>query len=197
MKLTITKEQLQTVALFAAQKDVRYYLEGIYVKAHNGAALMVAVNGHMMGILRLELGEDDQAPEGEGIIIPNEAIALAIKATKKGHKIEITPTSIGAISYKPIDGHYPDFMRVVPKELDGVLAHFDPEYTMAFKKAAVLIGSNYIQIMHNSTGASLVHIGNENFVGVLMPMRVGEHISTPPAWLVGEPAKEEKEAEAT
>lgn len=103
-------------------EETRYYLNGIYVHAHNGLLRAVATDGH-----RLALSEMD-APQGAdglpGVIIPRKTIAEIRRLIDGGDgdvslsvseaKIRFTYGS-AVLTSKLIDGTFPDYERVIPK----------------------------------------------------------------------------------
>lgn len=103
-------------------EETRYYLNGIYVHANAGKLRAVATDGH-----RLALAESDlpQGAEGlPGVIIPRKTIAeirrlidgldsdVAISVSEA--KIRFT-TGSAVLTSKLIDGTFPDYERVIPK----------------------------------------------------------------------------------
>ena len=90
----------------------------------------------------------------------------------------------------PIDGAYPNWSKVVPKETKlGEKGHpfdFNPEYLADFQqisKAAGLGEPACSIVQANETDPALVFIANvPEFVGVLMPLR-SDHRRSPPDWL--------------
>lgn len=103
-------------------EETRYYLNGIYVHANAGKLRAVATDGH-----RLALAETD-LPSGAdglpGVIIPRKTVAeirrlidgsesdVAISVSEA--KIRFT-TGSAVLTSKLIDGTFPDYERVIPK----------------------------------------------------------------------------------
>ncbi len=103
-------------------EETRYYLNGIYVHANAGKLRAVATDGH-----RLALAETD-LPAGAdglpGVIIPRKTVAevrrlidgsdadVAISVSEA--KIRFTSAS-AVLTSKLIDGTFPDYERVIPK----------------------------------------------------------------------------------
>lgn len=100
--MQILTNHLKAVLLAAGKKDVRYYLNGVHVNKHH----LVGTDGHRMHVV-CHGGDWPHDP----VTIPRDACELAIKG--KTTTLEITPTAIGPISYKPVDGLYPDYKRVM------------------------------------------------------------------------------------
>ncbi len=184
---------LKAAALVASKEQVRYYLNGVAVQAGPRGLYLVATDGHRALAFR-QSGDD--LPE-VNIIIPADIIA-GIKPPKGVDIVYLTKESesrwridyCGAsISFAPIDGTFPDWRRIVPKETSGELAQFDPAYIGDFAKVAKALGANAkagVKISHNGPGPALVTFGDDiDGFGLLMPTRAnyGSTIwQTAPEW---------------
>lgn len=101
--MRIPSKLLKAILLAAGKKDIRYYLNGIHINSRH----IVATDGH-----RLHAYSHGQEWQHGDVTIPRDAVEMALKA--RTVDIEITDVSVGAVSYKPLDGRYPDYMRVIP-----------------------------------------------------------------------------------
>ena len=112
--MLVKKSDLQAVILAAGVKDVRYYLNGVHVNAKH----LVATDGSRMHVVA-----HGGTWEGPPVTVPREAILLALK--EKVAVLELTPTSVGRVSYSPLDGTFPDYTRVMvrapAKGAEGVI----------------------------------------------------------------------------
>lgn len=207
IKLTVRAEIIAALKLFAADKDVRFYLNGINLEIGRKETRLVAADGVMLGCFRVESEQPDVDAPLTNIIIPNDLLK-PIKAkgmveiligpleTKKDAKGEEVPVSSArpvtltyadvSMSSKTLDGIFPDWRRAIPSKVSGEAAQFDPAYVgLLAKVAAALYGkSKYVGIGFNGDDAALLDFGDENFVGVLMPLRpnVVTAPRTPPDW---------------
>jgi DNA polymerase-3 subunit beta len=168
------KEQLQALLMFAAKNDVRFYLKGIY---SDPSGYLVATDGHR--ILYIKTGEP-----GLDVIIPREAAEAAVKMAKKGQEIPLTKTSIGPITYTPVDGRYPDWRRVIPGN-DNLEATpqclFEWQYLIDAEKAFKLMGADGAMWGYRKTGYSgEAIIANSNAVALIMGQRQGAHLESYP-----------------
>lgn len=130
----LTARQLQAARIIAADNDIRYYLNGVYIEAGKGCTRVVATNGHQMIIYDNPHAETQW--EGS-FIIPNatidmlkpkvlkggyERISIEVNETYNEHdtehkfpKVECTLTYVDTVlKFKPIEGKFPDYARVVP-----------------------------------------------------------------------------------
>lgn len=177
---------LKAVSLAASTEETRYYLNGVYVEAKDKKLTMVATNGHILMGISFETYADDTFGE----IIPLSLINL-IKINSKQKRDgylhvedkKITLTH-GDFSYsaKAIDGIFPNWRVVLPKEATGEAAQFDPKYVSVFRKASeVMRLSSFPTIAHNGRNPTLIH-WYPNAIGIIMPL-ANQKIPTLPEWV--------------
>jgi len=89
-----------------------------------------------------------------------------------------------SVIFAPIDGTFPDWRRIIPKETDGKPAQFNPAYVGDFAKVTKALGQGQTAFAYNGDGPALVTFGDDiDGFGVLMPMRIKREIPTrAPAW---------------
>jgi len=184
MENTINVEVTRALLPLAAEKDLRNYLNGVYVDFQADKTIYVATNGHMLGVYT-EQAENEHA---FNIIIPRDVVKqLKPKSGKaKWGKISydpeaksgriLNPANSQDFGFTPPTGVYPDYLRVIPQETSGEVGQFDAEYLYAFAQVNKALGANnpgLVKIDHNGErGAALVHLPDDKFVGVIMPMRM-------------------------
>ena len=100
--MQILTSHLKAVLLAAGKKDIRYYLNGVHVNKHH----LVGTDGYRMHVV-CHGGDWPHGP----VTIPRDACELAIKG--KAASLELTPTTIGPISYQPTGGTFPDYTRLM------------------------------------------------------------------------------------
>jgi DNA polymerase-3 subunit beta len=201
MKLTITHDTIKALLLVAPKSDTRYYLNGVCVDVRNGAATLVATDGHRLLAVPVTADDVESAIDGQ-YIIPRDVLD-AVKPVKVPRSdnlpltIEIVDTRItitGATTATSptVDGRFPDWRRVTPATASGIPAQFNSDYLGAFGKVAELLGAKTktgvtAVIHYNGTGAALVTFPTSQALGVIMPCRVGAtdsvvHHPGLPAW---------------
>lgn len=125
-------EATDDAASTAADKDPRFYLEGVFLQVYDGRLVATATNGHRLHSASTE------APQGaglaEGIIVPTKAAKEIARIAGKagGSKVRLhtcgSAVAIEAagerVTSKLIEASYPDWRRVVPKATE-VTATFD------------------------------------------------------------------------
>ena len=111
---------MRRVLFSVSHEDTRYYLNGVSIREkEGGGAYVVATNGH-----RLAVAEIAYAPANcSGVIIPKSLVAMlarggrepdALRYDPAGNRIEFSFAGM-RLRGKTIDGTYPDFLRVIPK----------------------------------------------------------------------------------
>ena len=103
-------------------EETRYYLNGIYVHAHDGLLRAVATDGHRLALSEMELPAG--AADLPGIIIPRKTVAEIRRLIDGGDaevSLSISDAKIrfqygsAVLTSKLIDGTFPDYERVIPK----------------------------------------------------------------------------------
>jgi DNA polymerase-3 subunit beta len=182
----IKQTTLDAMLLIAAKKDIRYYLNGVYIEFNAQITRAVGCDGHKLGIYQ------NAAPDNRGngsIIVPREVIE---NLPKKCDVLTFTQNDTGAgwtintgattVSFTPCDAKYPDFRRVVSSiqtaGTSGAAAGFNLDYLNQFEKCGnLLAGSklrmgNRLRLHHNGDAAALVLLNCvDGFAGVVMPLR--------------------------
>jgi len=165
MILTIQHSTIKALLVFAAEKDVRYYLNGVCVDvraatdARPADVTLVATDGVIMLAHPVPLEDVEGVIEPGQYIIPRDALE-AIAPRKAGRTALpltitiVTPTPTvdadgrtvaarpdieitGATTLRtaPIDGRYPDWRRAMPRTASGVPAPFDGRLIARITKA--------------------------------------------------------------
>jgi DNA polymerase III sliding clamp (beta) subunit (PCNA family) len=182
MENTINIEVIRAMLPLAAKKDVRQYLNGVFVEFQADKTIYVATNGHVLGLYT-------EAVENENIfdiIIPGDVVKqLKPKpGTAKWGDLIFNPetntariTNPGAgqdFGFAPLDGKFPDVSKVIPSSTSGEVAQFDAELLCLFAQVNKSFGAKSpgrFKLGHNGNAGALVHLSREEFTGVIMPFR--------------------------
>ena len=174
MKFEIRTSTLRAAAEFAAVKDIRHYLLGIYITKGR----IVATDGLVMGVF--------EAPGAAGdVILPLALVQQVLKAAKKADLVEVeilegkVSITVGGATFGGalIDGTFPDYRRVIPATVpsEGATAQFDPallERAYAGVAAYYGVKPNVLRLEHNGPAPAVVwHPGDIGALGIVMPMR--------------------------
>ncbi|GLP86267.1 DNA polymerase III subunit beta [Tritonibacter mobilis] len=122
----VLHQALKLVKPCISTEETRYYLNGIFWAAHDGALRMVTTDGHRLARLDLD------APEPpHNVIFPRDAVSpLLAMLTAKGNQsakisfygkdntARVMCAQVGerTLYAKLIDGTYPDYTRVIPSD---------------------------------------------------------------------------------
>jgi len=126
-------------------EETRYYLNGIYMHAHADALRCVATDGH-----RLALADAD-LPSGAaglpGVIIPRKTVAELRRLLDGGHEsidISVSDAKIrfalgsAVLTSKLIDGTFPSYDRVIPKDNPRRLTLDNSSFAKAVDRVATI-----------------------------------------------------------
>ena len=106
-----------------AQQDVRYYLNGLLLEVGPGVLRLVATDGHRLAFQELQTGVD--AVEARQVIVPRKGVLELLRLLADSDAEAVLKlganhirVAIGDIRFtsKLIDGKFPDYQRVIPRE---------------------------------------------------------------------------------
>lgn len=203
MKLNIQARLVAAIYQFGARNDIRYYLNGVYVEPiPGGGVLIVATNGHAMGMWR-DIGGEVERPailrigkQLEAACAGSEALRLKIiddrlvVVDKLGIEIFIQHhDGLKAGSWE-IEGMFPRWEKVVPPSYDGpaLSSALNARYVKLVHKALKIghdaAGNHAITVMQKSAESSIAVLSAAvpDFFGVIMPIR--ENVARYPSWLI-------------
>ena len=188
--LMIMPGHLAAIAMFAAKKDIRFYLMGVCIDTGPNGSFLVATCGHTVAVHQI----DTVARPAGQFIMPLVPLASMIKANKRvGIKItlpdnfagryekakrQVTLESLkGEIAIvSELDGFFPDWRRVTryddspyPQQV-----FFNPEYLMRVADAADLINTRKfaVQVRPGGMGVGFAWLDLEGkTVAYVMPIR--------------------------
>ncbi len=132
-----------------AQQDVRYYLNGMLFEVNANSLRTVSTDGHRLATCKVEIAGPDSAQQ---IILPRKgvlelaklltdaeaSVTLALSTNHlRAHTENFTFTS------KLVDGKFPDYTRVIPKNGSNVLLADRTELRQVFNRTAILSNEKY------------------------------------------------------
>ncbi|MCB8890634.1 DNA polymerase III subunit beta [Vreelandella malpeensis] len=144
------KHLIEATSFAMAQQDVRYYLNGMLLDIQNHLLRAVATDGHRLAMCSRQT--EVAVAEPQKMIVPrkgilelsrllddsDEPVSLTLGATHlRAHTGDFTFTS------KLIDGKFPDYERVVPKNGDKVLIADRAELRQVLSRTAILSNEKY------------------------------------------------------
>lgn len=151
--VTLTRAQLRAALIFAGDKDIRYYLNGVLLQVSEGKdARLVATDGHRCAVVTV--GDHAAAVPGD-YILPRDALKAIKRATRNtGDTVDLTieggrvVISAGADIISGgalIDGKFPDYQRIIPDpaRMSGEVGSFRAEYLADIGRAAQELGDKW------------------------------------------------------
>lgn len=132
-----------------AQQDVRYYLNGLLIETGKKHLRAVATDGHRLALCQAEL-DSGKLPEKQ-VIVPRKGV-LELQRLLSGegsvslalgsNHIRIQLDGIRFTS-KLIDGRFPEYERVIPKEPGNILTGDRGLLKGAMQRTAILSNEKY------------------------------------------------------
>lgn len=187
MKLTIKQKDLKAVSYAMPEKDIRYYLNGVFIESNGRETRLVATDGNRLHAVAVST-KNAELVEPISVILPAVFVKALLKAKfgkqqKKEFVLETDGQHVEVDFYdgtkavcKGIDGRFPDYRRVIPQECSVGYAHLNPYYRLD----AAEVWAAYAEIGDVSKAPDFAHNGDgpamlayDGFVAVVMPIRDG------------------------
>ncbi len=145
---SLVKQLIDSTAFAMAQQDVRYYLNGLFLEILGGRLRVVATDGHR---LALATGPALVEAPDTGVIIPRKGVLELSRLLGGSAPLEL---AIGTnhiraaneqftFTSKLVDGKFPDYERVIPKNADKSVIGARDELKQAFTRTAILSNEKY------------------------------------------------------
>lgn len=121
------KTLLEDTMFAMAQQDVRYYLNGLLLELGKDSLRAVATDGHRLASKEIKGIKITGIEETQEIIIPRKGVLELVRfldGEDENIKIEISTNHIRInkkklkFTSKLIDGKYPNYQKVIPKEVE-------------------------------------------------------------------------------
>jgi DNA polymerase III subunit beta len=147
---SLLKDLLSQVQYAMAQQDIRYYLNGLLLTLGNHELRVVATDGHRLAYASRSVGAKD-SPRQE-VIVPRKTIlelGRLLSESDEPVNIQLTPSqarfSFGSLVLvsKLIDGKFPDYNRVIPKNHPKELVLNRVALLQALQRAAILTNDKF------------------------------------------------------
>ena len=163
------KNAIDRTAFAMAQQDVRYFLNGLLLEVEKGLLRCVATDGHRLALCDYRsdtLDADDKAQ----IIVPRKGVQ-EMQRLLSDHDAD-ADLSLGAnylalncgsyaLTTKLIDGRFPDYDRVIPKDGTKSVLADKVELRQALNRTAILSNEKFRGIRLNLSDG-LIEISANN-----------------------------------
>lgn len=144
------RQLIEKTGFSMAQQDVRYYLNGMLLEVSEDSLRSVATDGHRLATSAS--AADVPAGGAHQIIVPRKGI-LELARLLQGGDSPVTlvigashiRANVGDYTFtsKLVDGKFPDYQRVIPKNGDKVVLGDRQELRQVFQRIAILSNEKY------------------------------------------------------
>jgi DNA polymerase-3 subunit beta len=158
---TVLRGMLEKSAFAMAQQDVRYYLNGLFLKFTQEGLTAVATDGHRMAKIEETMSVDVE--DDREIILPRKTVIelnrlvygrdeeVVLEVSDKAVRVGVGDS---VLTSKLVDGRYPEYERVIPLMANKVAIVDRESLRQALLRAAILSNEKY-------KGVNLTFRGNE------------------------------------
>lgn len=159
---TIGAAELKTlidyVAFAMSTEETRYYLNGALFTAHGGVLRLVSTDGH-----KLALRDGPAVSEFDPVIIPRKAVnevQRALGAYSGAVTVVVgngVSFSMGAhtITTKRVDGSFPDYQRVIPRDNELEIVADSSLLSSAIKRAVIAADDRACSVVLSASDGSV------------------------------------------
>jgi DNA polymerase III subunit beta len=156
------KKLIDSTHFSMAQQDVRYYLNGMSLETEENLIRTVATDGHRLALCR-KTYTLSPLPSKQ-VIIPRKGvleISRLISDDEKLIKVQIGANHIRIFSTdfiftsKLVDGRFPDYRRVLPKDGDKTILAGKDVLKNAFSRASILSNEKFKGVRLNLASGEL------------------------------------------
>lgn len=147
---------LEETAFSMANQDVRYYLNGLLFEVDQHTVRTVATDGHRLAMSELQLPQSTGAQQQliiprKGVLemlrlLPDDDGSLTLSLGNNHIRLEDTAFSF---SSKLIDGRFPDYRRVIPRNSTKQVTAHRPLLKDACTRASILSNEKYRGVRFN------------------------------------------------
>jgi DNA polymerase III subunit beta len=166
-----------------SDEETRYYLRGVNFCEESGSFVLVATDGHRLAHVATE-----SAYAGPPVIMPAPAVKLALALGFTDARLALSEKRVQlscdgfALTTKAVDGTFPDYTRILPKDLTGA----STVGTAALKDAAARLSkltNNATAVLDSGLG-TLTASGTDNARRVSITLQM-DHPTGEPAATTG------------
>ena len=139
-----------------ANQDVRYYLNGMSIETENNEIRSVATDGHRLAICKIS--NDSLSLPSRQVIVPRKGILEIIRLLDPvdeeiqvflgSNHIRIIDSKFSFTS-KLVDGRFPDYRRVLPRNGDKVMQTNKEKLRQVLSRASILSNEKFKGIRLN------------------------------------------------
>lgn len=140
---------IESTQFSMANQDARYFLNGMKFETEGNLLRTIATDGHRLAVCTMAL---DQELLAHSVIVPRKAVLELVRLI--GHNSDAVRLEIGTnnlrvsmngivFTSKLIDGRFPDYRRVFPRNADRILEADAESLKRALVRAAILSNERF------------------------------------------------------
>jgi DNA polymerase III subunit beta len=156
MEFSITQAELKhllnSTHFAMAQQDVRYYLNGMLFDLSTQALQVIATDGHRLALSSLASGSETRQQTTSQVIVPRKGVMELLRLLNNDE--EVVKVAIGTshihvtgdnfvFTSKLIEGKFPDFNRVIPKDSNKIVTFDRDILKKALARASILCNEKF------------------------------------------------------
>ena len=155
------KRLIDRTSFAMAQQDVRYFLNGMLVELGGGSVRTVATDGHRLAMSCIDVDQDSAS---HSVIVPRKGVLELQRLLNEiegdvsvsvGSNHLCAESSDYSLTTKLVDGRFPDYDRVVPKNGDKTVLVDRVELRQALNRTAILSNEKFRGIRVNLSSGVL------------------------------------------
>jgi DNA polymerase-3 subunit beta len=152
LKQGVLKRLISLVQYAMAAQDIRYYLNGLLLVVEPQCIRLVATDGHRLAYAQETLSGDSELTERIEVILPRKTIlelARQLNDTEDPVRITVSQTQVQfafsciEMISKLIDGKFPDYERVIPKDQNINFPLQREEFLHAMQRVAIMANEKF------------------------------------------------------
>ncbi len=158
------KRLIDRTSFAMAQQDVRYFLNGMLVEFTGDRVRTVATDGHRLAMSSFVIENGIENETTQQVIVPRKGVLELQRMLGEisgdvrmtiGSNHLCAETSEFTLTTKLVDGRYPDYDRVIPKDGDKVVFADRVELKQALSRTAILSNEKFRGIRVNLSSGVL------------------------------------------
>jgi DNA polymerase-3 subunit beta len=184
MKAALLQEMIRKTSFAVSTDETRYILNGVLFQLEGGKARMVATDGHRLAYIHKKL--ENKNEDKSSLIIPTKAlneVSKVISDLLKGKEkdedkekelfVEIASTEnqvkfvIGGVEIvsRLIEGQFPNYEQVIPKESTKKLEVSTAEFSAATRRVSILASEKSNSVRYKFTKGKVTISANTPDMG--------------------------------
>ena len=156
------KRLLDRTAFAMAQQDVRYLLNGMLIEMGGDYVKTVATDGHRLAMSKLQM--PGASVDSRQVIVPRKGV---LELQRLLHEVDgdigiaigssylMAESTDFTLTTKLVDGRFPDYDRVIPKNGDKLILADKLELRQALNRTAILSNEKFRGIRVNLSSGAL------------------------------------------